>query len=64
MDAADDDDLAEELRALCASDPEEEERALARFREACRRLDTDPAERARIAQLAADVDAELNRQPE
>jgi hypothetical protein len=56
--AADDDELAELLRPLCARDPGEEERALARFREACRRYDTDPAERARIDQLIADVDCE------
>jgi hypothetical protein len=37
-------------------DPAEEERALARFREACARYDADPAERARIHRIIAEAE--------
>lgn len=58
MSTVDDGGLAELMSALAARNPGEEERALARFREACRRYDADPAERARIDWLIADAGSE------
>ncbi len=43
--------------------PEESERARAEFHELAHRYDTDPAERARIASLAAELDGDTGDTP-
>lgn len=55
----DDDDLVARLMAGLRAELEErgrgDELALARFRRACRRLDSDPAEQRRIDELAREL---------